>query len=90
MSNEISPSTFYLSILSCDTSRENFLATLIDHPKPTKADSKIIRYFFSSYNQYMTEVVENSKQIISYNMATTEAIPPVKFKFIVDAEWVQS
>jgi transposase InsO family protein len=65
------------------------VSTSVNYPRLNKANAESIRVFLRLYDQYVEEVRARAQQLVPGEVST-EAVRPVKLKFCVDPEYLES
>ncbi|CAN8069928.1 unnamed protein product [Agarophyton chilense] len=67
-----------------------FMTSSINHPRLADLDSKSVRLFLRSYDQYSLEIKKRAEQLQLNSAVSTKSVRPVSLKFCVDIELVES
>lgn len=70
--------------------KSKFVPTTVDHPRITVADASSIHFFLSIYDQYVSELQERARELVTQDAVTTEIVNPVNIKFCLGAECLES
>lgn len=71
-------------------SNSKIVSSAVDHPYLNAFNAASIRVFLRSYGQYVNEVTERAKQLVSENVSTSDNVSPVSLSFCVDSERLES
>lgn len=62
----------------------------VDHSRLIKTDAASVRLFLRAYEQYEREVTTRVREVTGQDVVSAEAAKPIRLKYCVDTEWLES